>query len=272
MFGTCAAPPSSDATSDGPLPWQRIITVDQQPIGHNARSTPATFTGIMTALRECFAQTPEARARGYTASRFSYNVRGGRCEVCQGEGWRKIEMQFLPPVIEPCPACHGARYNRETLEIRYRGVTISEALTLSAQDALKLFDNHPQIRRVLTTLVQLGLGYLPLGQPAPTLSGGEAQRLKLARELAKPAPSPTLYLLDEPTTGLHFADIEKLLTALFLLRDAGHTLIAAEHDPDFLRHADWLIELGPEGGPNGGHCCVQMPGRDQTIDETTTKQ
>ncbi|BBD76875.1 excinuclease ABC subunit UvrA [Hydrogenophilus thermoluteolus] len=272
MLGTCAAPPSSDATSDGPLPWQRIITVDQQPIGHNARSTPATFTGIMTALRECFAQTPEARARGYTASRFSYNVRGGRCEVCQGEGWRKIEMQFLPPVIEPCPACHGARYNRETLEIRYRGVTISEALTLSAQDALKLFDNHPQIRRVLTTLVQLGLGYLPLGQPAPTLSGGEAQRLKLARELAKPAPSPTLYLLDEPTTGLHFADIEKLLTALFLLRDAGHTLIAAEHDPDFLRHADWLIELGPEGGPNGGHCCVQMPGRDQTIDETTTKQ
>lgn len=258
------------------LPWRRVVVVDQNPIGANARSTPATYTGIMAALRELFAQTPEARARGYTAARFSYNVRGGRCEVCQGEGWRRIEMQFLPPVIEPCPACRGARYNRETLEIRYRGLSIGDALALSVAEAQKIFDAHPLLRRTLAVLGELGLDYLPLGQPAPTLSGGEAQRLKLARELAKPAAHPTLFLLDEPTSGLHFADIEKLLVALFALRDAGHTLIAAAHDPDFLRHADWVIELGPVGGPEGGYCCAQYAAASrrepQPIDDTTQKK
>jgi excinuclease ABC subunit A len=169
-------------------------------------------------------------------------------------------MQFLPPVSEPCPSCHGARFNRETLEIRYRGLNLAEVLQLSVNEARPYFDAHPAIARILRVLDDLGLGYLPLGQPAPTLSGGEAQRLRLAAELAKPTHRPTLFLLDEPTTGLHFADIERLLLILFNLRDAGHTVIAAEHDPDFLRHADWVIELGPEGGPAGGYCCWQGAG------------
>jgi len=258
-IGTVAEESDQPAGSKA-LPWHRVLVIDQSPIGTSPRSTPATYTGVMDLLRELFAQTPEARKRGYTAARFSYNLRGGRCEVCQGEGWRRVQMQFLPPVSEPCPSCHGARFNRETLEIRYRGLNLAEVLQLSVNEARPYFDAHPAIARILRVLDDLGLGYLPLGQPAPTLSGGEAQRLRLAAELAKPTHRPTLFLLDEPTTGLHFADIERLLLILFNLRDAGHTVIAAEHDPDFLRHADWVIELGPEGGPAGGYCCWQGAG------------
>lgn len=230
----------------------KLVLVDQTPIGRTPRSNPATYTGIMDGMRELFAATPEARARGYRAARFSFNLKGGRCEVCEGEGYRRVDLQFLPDVYLPCESCGGKRYNRETLEIRYRGLNIAEALSLTVEEALHPFGSHPALRRKLETLHALGLGYLPLDQSATTLSGGEAQRLKLAAELMRRDTGHTLYVLDEPTTGLHWVDVEKLLTALFALRDRGNTVVVIEHQPDVIAHADWVIDLGPGAGEEGG--------------------
>ncbi|MCX7945423.1 MAG: AAA family ATPase [Hydrogenophilus sp.] len=241
-----ASPPSP------PLPWHRVVFVDATPIAATPRVTPATYLGILDHFRELFAQTPEARARGYGPERFSYNLRGGRCEVCEGRGWREISLSFLPPVSEPCPACRGARYNRETLAIRYRGKTIADLLATSVAQVRPLFTHHPSLAPLFSTLEALGLGHLLLGQPIPSLSGGETQRLKLARELARSRPRPTLFLLDEPSRGLHFTDLARLLETLLALRDRGHTIVIADHDPDLLRHVDWQIELGPGGGQRGG--------------------
>lgn len=230
----------------------KIITVDQSPIGRTPRSNPATYTGLFTPIRELFAGTPEARTRGYDLGRFSFNVKGGRCEHCQGDGVIKVEMHFLPDVYVPCDVCHGKRYNRETLEIRYRGLNISEVLDLTVEQALEYFSAVPAIQRRLQTLNEVGLGYVRLGQSATTLSGGEAQRIKLSLELSKRSTGKTLYVLDEPTTGLHFADIELLLDVLNRLVDAGNSMVIIEHNLDLIKTADWIIDLGPEGGQGGG--------------------
>ena len=238
---------------DGLERFEHIIEIDQNPIGRTPRSNPATYTGLFTAVRELFAQVPEARARGYDAGRFSFNVKGGRCEACQGDGVLRVEMHFLPDVYVPCDVCRGRRYNRETLEIQYRGRNIHEVLDTTVEDALKLFEHVPAIAAKLRTLMEVGLSYLRLGQNATTLSGGEAQRVKLARELAKRGTGRTLYILDEPTTGLHFHDIAQLLRVLHQLRDAGNTLVVIEHNLDVIKTADYVIDLGPGGGERGGH-------------------
>ena len=230
----------------------RIIDIDQSPIGRTPRSNPATYTGLFGPLRELFAEVPESRTRGYDAGRFSFNVKGGRCEACQGDGLIKVEMHFLPDVYVPCDVCRGQRYNRETLEIRWRGKNIHEVLQMTVEDALRLFQHVPGVGSRLQTLMDVGLSYLQLGQSATTLSGGEAQRVKLARELAKRATGRTLYLLDEPTTGLHFHDVAQLLDVLHRLRDEGNTIVVIEHNLDVIKTADWLIDLGPEGGAGGG--------------------
>ena len=230
----------------------KIIHVDQSPIGRTPRSNPATYTGVFDHMRRLFAETPEAKVRGYQPGRFSFNVKGGRCENCTGDGTIKIEMNFLPDVYVPCEVCHGARYNRETLEVHYKGKSISEILNLSIEEAAEFFAAIPAINRHLKTLVEVGLGYVRLGQPAPTLSGGEAQRVKLASELQKRSTGRTLYVLDEPTTGLHFEDIRKLLGVLGRLVDAGNTVVVIEHNLDVIKTADWLIDMGPEGGSRGG--------------------
>ena len=230
----------------------KAIIIDQSPIGRTPRSNPATYTGLFTPIRELFAQTPEAKLRGYSPGRFSFNVKGGRCENCAGDGIIKIEMHFLPDVYVPCEVCHGKRYNREALEIHYKGKTISDVLDMTCETALEFFENQPSIARKLQTLVDVGLGYIGLGQPATTLSGGEAQRIKLSTELSRRATGRTLYILDEPTTGLHMADVDKLLSMLHALVDAGNSMIVIEHNLDVIKNADWLIDMGPEGGAGGG--------------------
>jgi excinuclease ABC subunit A len=230
----------------------RVIDINQSPIGRTPRSNPATYTGLFAPLREIFAAVPEARARGYDSGRFSFNVKGGRCEACQGDGVLKVEMHFLADIYVPCDVCRGQRYNRETLEINYRGKNIREILEMTVEDALRFFQSIPAIAGKLQTLVDVGLAYLRLGQNATTLSGGEAQRVKLARELAKRATGRTLYILDEPTTGLHFHDVAQLLEVLHRLRAEGNTIVVIEHNLDVIKTADWVIDLGPEGGDAGG--------------------
>jgi excinuclease ABC subunit A len=237
---------------DGIDQIDKIISIDQSPIGRTPRSNPATYTGVFDHIRQLFAATQESRARGYKPGRFSFNVKGGRCEVCKGDGQIKIEMHFLPDVYVPCEQCHGHRYNRETLEVRFKGKSIADVLEMSIEEAQPFFETIPKIARRLRTLNDVGLGYVRLGQPATTLSGGEAQRIKLASELSKVATGSTLYILDEPTTGLHFGDVRRLLDVLGRLVDAGNTVIVIEHDLDVIKSADWVIDLGPEGGEGGG--------------------
>jgi excinuclease ABC subunit A len=230
----------------------KVISVDQSPIGRTPRSNPATNTGVFGDIRELFAQTPEAKLRGYKAGRFSFNVKGGRCEVCKGDGIIKIEMHFLPDVYVTCDECKGRRYNREALEIHYKGKTIADVLDMTVEEALNFFENIPAINRKIQTLNSVGLGYIRLGQPATTLSGGEAQRIKLATELARRSTGKTLYILDEPTTGLHFEDVKKLLEVLSALVDGGNTVLVIEHNLDVIKSADYIIDMGPEGGAGGG--------------------
>jgi excinuclease ABC subunit A len=234
----------------------KVIFVDQLPIGRSARSNPATYTGLFAEIRQVFAQLPQAKLRGYGPPRFSFNVKGGRCEACQGEGVRRIEMHFLPDIYVTCQTCGGTRYNRETLAVTLRGKSIAEVLALSVSEAHEFFVAHPSIRAKLEILRDVGLGYLSLGQGATTLSGGEAQRIKLARELARKSTGRTLFVLDEPTTGLHFSDIEQLLNVLQRLVDEGNTVLVIEHDLDVIKHADHVIDLGPEGGEAGGTIVV----------------
>jgi excinuclease ABC subunit A len=247
-----AAEPGPHDRIDGIALIDKVIEIDQSPIGRTPRSNPATYTGMFTFIRELFAMMPEAKARGFKPGRFSFNVKGGRCEACQGDGVIAIEMHFLPDVYVTCEQCKGRRYNRETLEIQYRGKSIAEVLDLTVDQALPLLENFPPIANKLRTLQDVGLGYIELGQSAVTLSGGEAQRVKLARELSRRSTGRTLYILDEPTTGLHFEDTRKLLDVLNKLVDQGNTVVVIEHNLDVIRCADYLIDLGPEGGDAGG--------------------
>jgi len=249
--------PGAHKSMSGAENIDKVIQIDQSPIGRTPRSNPATYTGVFTHIRDLFAMLPEARERGYKAGRFSFNVAGGRCEACQGEGQRRIEMNFLPDVYVLCEVCGGKRYNHETLAVKYNGYSIADILELPVADALPVLENFPQVRQRLQTLVDVGLGYIHLGQSAVTLSGGEAQRIKLARELSKRQTGRTLYLLDEPTTGLHFDDVRKLLDVLHRLTDLGNTIIIIEHNLDVIRNADWIIDLGPEGGEDGGRIVAQ---------------
>jgi len=235
----------------------KVIDIDQSPIGRTPRSNPATYTGIFTPVRELFAGTQEARSRGYKPGRFSFNVKGGRCEACQGDGLIKVEMHFLPDIYVPCDVCKAKRYNRETLEIRYKGKNIHEVLEMTIEEAREFFSAVPAVARRLQTLMDVGLSYIRLGQSATTLSGGEAQRVKLARELARRDTGKTLYILDEPTTGLHFEDIKQLLAVLHRLRDHGNTLVVIEHNLDVIKTADWIIDMGPEGGKGGGQIIAE---------------
>jgi excinuclease ABC subunit A len=244
--------PAPHAGIDGLDQFDKVVDIDQSPIGRTPRSNPATYTGLFTPLRELFAATPESRARGYNPGRFSFNVRGGRCEACQGDGLIKVEMHFLPDIYVPCDVCKGKRYNRETLDIHYKGKNIHEVLKMTVEEAAVFFDAIPVVKRKLDTLLDVGLSYITLGQSATTLSGGEAQRIKLSRELSKRDTGHTLYILDEPTTGLHFYDIRQLLAVLHRLRDHGNTVVVIEHNLDVIKTADWVIDLGPEGGNGGG--------------------
>jgi excinuclease ABC subunit A len=245
----------------------KVISIDQAPIGRTPRSNPATYTGVFSLLRELYAGLPEARARGYKAGRFSFNVKGGRCEACQGDGVLRVEMHFLPDIFVTCDTCGGKRYNRETLEVKYKGLSIADALDVTVEQAIELFDAIPRVFDRLEALRKVGLGYLTLGQPATTLSGGEAQRVKLARELARKATGRTLYVLDEPTTGLHFTDIEVLLTALTDLRDQGNTIVVIEHNLDVVACSDWVVDLGPDGGDGGGEIVASGTPEEIAADE-----
>ena len=244
--------PGKHRTVEGIDAIDKVIDMDQSPIGRTPRSNPATYTGVFDSIRKLFAAAPESKVRGYQPGRFSFNVAGGRCEACSGDGTIKIEMHFLPDVYVPCEVCKGNRYNRDTLEITFKGKNIAEVLNMPISEALEFFSNQPSIARHMQTLVDVGLGYVRLGQSAPTLSGGEAQRVKLASELAKRSTGHTMYLLDEPTTGLHFEDVRRLLTVLSRLVDQGNTVLVIEHNLDVIKTADWLIDLGPEGGNGGG--------------------
>ena len=252
LNGAAGDDPSAHRAIEGLNLFDKVVDIDQSPIGRTPRSNPATYTGLFTPIRDLFAATAEARSRGYTPGRFSFNVKGGRCEACQGDGLIKVEMHFLPDIYVPCDTCQGRRYNRETLDIRYKGKTIQEVLAMTVEEARTFFDAVPAIARKLQTLLDVGLAYISLGQSATTLSGGEAQRVKLARELSKRDTGNTLYVLDEPTTGLHFHDIRQLLAVLHRLRDHGNTVIVIEHNLDVIKTADWVVDLGPEGGDGGG--------------------
>ncbi|HEY1438890.1 MAG TPA: excinuclease ABC subunit UvrA, partial [Casimicrobiaceae bacterium] len=256
LYGS-SAEPAPYVEMEGLEHYDKVISVDQSPIGRTPRSNPATYTGLFTPIRELFAQVKEARERGYGPGRFSFNVKGGRCEACQGDGLIKVEMHFLPDVYVACDVCHGQRYNRETLEIQYKGRNIHDVLSMTVEQAHAFFEPVPVVARKLHTLLDVGLGYITLGQSATTLSGGEAQRVKLALELSKRDTGRTLYILDEPTTGLHFHDIELLLTVLHRLRDHGNTVVVIEHNLDVIKTADWIIDLGPEGGAGGGKIIAQ---------------
>jgi excinuclease ABC subunit A len=246
----------------------KVIIIDQSPIGRTPRSNPATYTGVFNPIRDLFAQTKDAKLRGYQPGRFSFNVRGGRCEKCGGAGLVKIEMHFLPDIFIPCEQCKGLRFNRETLEVRFKDRNISEVLEMTVEEALEFFKNQPQVARKLQTIYDVGLGYIRLGQPATTLSGGEAQRVKLSTELGRRATGKTLYLLDEPTTGLHFADIKKLLDVLHRLVAAGNTVLVIEHNMDVIKTADHIIDLGPEGGDEGGYLVAK--GTPEAVARTDT--
>jgi excinuclease ABC subunit A len=265
--------PGDHAAVEGIERFDKVIDIDQSPIGRTPRSNPATYTDIFTPVRELYSLTPEAKVRGYKPGRFSFNVRGGRCETCKGDGTIKIEMHFLPDVYVPCETCGGKRYNRETLEVRFKGKSIADVLEMSVEEALRFFAKIPKLRRRLQTLHDVGLDYVKLGQPATTLSGGEAQRVKLAKELGKIATGRTLYILDEPTTGLHFADIEKLLEVLQRLADAGNTVLVIEHNLDVIKQADWIVDLGPEGGEAGGEVIATgTPEQVAEVEESATGQ
>ena len=265
--------PGDHAGCDGIECYDKVIDIDQSPIGRTPRSNPATYTKLFDHIRELYSLTPEAKVRGYKPGRFSFNVRGGRCETCKGDGQIKIEMHFLPDVYVPCETCKGARYNRETLEVRFKGKSISDVLEMSVEEGLAFFAKIPKLRRRLQTLHDVGLDYIKLGQPATTLSGGEAQRVKLAAELSKIATGRTLYILDEPTTGLHFADIEKLLEVLQRLVDSGNTVLVIEHNLDVIKQADWIVDLGPEGGEAGGEIIgVGTPEDIAELEESYTGQ
>ena len=252
QFHNARKTPLSYNDMEGLLYLDKVIDIDQSPIGRTPRSNPATYTGVFTHIRELFAKLPESKLRGYKPGRFSFNVKGGRCEACKGDGIIKIEMHFLPDVYVQCEVCKGSRYNRETLEINYKGKTISDVLGMTVEEALGFFKNIPQIKRRLDTLRDVGLGYIRLGQQATTLSGGEAQRVKLSSELSRIGTGRTLYILDEPTTGLHFEDIRMLLNVLTRLVEKGNSVIVIEHNLDVIKTADWVIDLGPEGGDEGG--------------------
>jgi excinuclease ABC subunit A len=235
----------------------KVIDIDQSPIGRTPRSNPATYTKLFDVIRDFFALLPEARMHGYTPGRFSFNVKGGRCEACEGDGVKRVEMHFLPDVYVPCEVCLGKRFNEATLQVKYNGLSIADVLDTTVDDALVLFKNHPQIKRALTTLADVGLGYIALGQSSPTLSGGEAQRVKLSRELSKRSTGRTLYILDEPTTGLHFEDIKKLLHVLDRLVEGGNTVVVIEHNLDVIKTADWIVDVGPDGGDGGGRLVAE---------------
>ncbi|MFR6436507.1 MAG: excinuclease ABC subunit UvrA, partial [Peptoniphilaceae bacterium] len=241
----------------------KIVSIDQSPIGRTPRSNPATYTGVFDSIRDVFAQTNEAKIRGYAKGRFSFNVKGGRCEACKGDGILKVEMHFLPDVYVPCEVCGGKRYNRETLQVKFKGKNIADVLDMTVDQAAEFFENHPRILRKITTLQEVGLGYIKLGQPSTQLSGGEAQRIKLATELSKRGTGNTLYILDEPTTGLHAEDIRKLLGVLSKLADMGNTVVVIEHNLDVIKVADHIIDLGPDGGDGGGE--VVAVGRPEDV-------
>jgi excinuclease ABC subunit A len=251
LYGSCEKPGNHKAIL-GASQIDKVIEIDQSPIGKTPRSNPATYTGVFDLIRKLFSMTREAKIRGYKPGRFSFNVRGGRCEYCKGEGTKKIEMHFLPDVYVTCQSCKGTRYNPETLQVTYKGKSIADVLNMRIEEALRFFENFPTIMRILQTLNDVGMGYMQLGQSSTTLSGGEAQRVKLSSELGKAATGHTLYVLDEPTTGLHFADIHNLLNVLQRLCDMGNTVVVIEHNLDVIKMADYIIDLGPEGGDAGG--------------------
>jgi excinuclease ABC subunit A len=264
-------PPGLHTSLEGVEGVDKVINIDQAPIGRTPRSNAATYTGVFDHVRKLFAQTEESRVRGYKPGRFSFNVKGGRCDACSGDGTIRIEMHFLPDVYVPCEVCRGLRYNRDTLDIAFKGRNIADILAMPCEEALVFFERQPSITRHMQTLVDVGLGYIRLGQSAPTLSGGEAQRVKLASELAKRPTGHTVYILDEPTTGLHFEDVRKLMGVLSRLVDQGNTVIVIEHNLDVVKTADWLIDLGPEGGSGGGRVVTSgTPEMVSTVPESHT--